>query len=163
MVEQKKVKPKIEDSISEYLDGEKKRNALEFVNYLKENKMSPQWISTNSWKSCYKQKLVCFTRVYPTNSWMIRPALYNTSNPCNPYDFEKFMANEKLEEFIWENLKHCKNCLPCAPGQTMTIAGKKFHNMCGYHSVQINNPDITTINNSKKILEYKKNIIISGK
>ena len=162
MSEQKIIKPKIEDSISEYLTGGKKKNALEFIGYLRENKMSPHWNSTNSWKSSYKQKLICFTRVYPDNSWMIRPALYNTSNPCDPDDFDKFILNEGLEEFIWENIKTCQNCLPCSPGISITIAGKEFHNRCGYHSVQINNPDVSAINITKRILEYKKNAIIKG-
>lgn len=156
----KKIKPKIEAAISEYLNGDRKKNALEFISYLKANGMSPHWNSTNSWKACYRQKLVCFIKVYDSGSWQIRPALYNTSNPCVPCDFEKFIIEEKLEEFIWRNLKACRSCLPCAPGISIKIADKEFHNRCGYNTVQINNPDTEALLNIKKILEYKKSIIL---
>jgi hypothetical protein len=157
--EQKVTNPKIEDAILENLNGEKRKYALDFVTYLKANKMSPHWISSNSWKASYKQKLVCFIRVQ-RDFWNIRPALYNTSNPCDPTDFEKFIIGEKLEEFIWNNLKSCRNCLPCAPGKMMMIAGKELKNRCGYQSVQVNNPDIASIEKVKIILDYKKNAIL---
>jgi len=47
---QKPYKPKIDEVIGDLLDGENLIRALEFIAYLKENKMNTRWANTNSWK-----------------------------------------------------------------------------------------------------------------
>ena len=47
---QKEINPKVEDVISDYLDGEMKRIALDFIAFLRTNKMNPAWTLTNLWK-----------------------------------------------------------------------------------------------------------------
>ena len=41
--EQRKARPKIEDAIPEYMDGTMKAAALDFIAWLRANKMSPGW------------------------------------------------------------------------------------------------------------------------
>jgi hypothetical protein len=48
---QKNVRPKIEDNLGDILEGERLKHALEFITYLRANKMSPAWASENSWKA----------------------------------------------------------------------------------------------------------------
>ena len=57
--EQKALKLKIEDEIPKFLDGEMKQSALDFIAYMRANKMQPAWLSTNSWKANYKGQNIC--------------------------------------------------------------------------------------------------------
>jgi hypothetical protein len=151
--EQKKVKPEIEDVISERLPCDSKSNALEFVSYLRANKTKPRWGAANSWKVSYKNQTVCFVRI-KDNSWIIQPAPYD-----NPNEYDELIAAENLTEFIWGNLKPCCNCGPCKPGKRVTIGGKTFENTCGYFSIQFCDPDITALAMAKKFVEFKKRLI----
>ena len=89
---QKKIKPMIEDVISEYLVGENKEMSLEFFSYLRKNKIKPIWTTHNSWKATYKNKVICYIRLprdesdnYSKQShalewklhWLVTPHLYN--------------------------------------------------------------------------------------
>ena len=51
MPTQKKPKPEIENVIPEYLDGDMKKTALDFVAWLRANKMNPVWASANIWNN----------------------------------------------------------------------------------------------------------------
>jgi hypothetical protein len=58
--EQKTTKPVIEDIIGKFLKGDALRNAMDFIAFLRENKMNPRWHSANSWRvSGKKGKGVC--------------------------------------------------------------------------------------------------------
>lgn len=47
-------------TILNLIDNDEKQNALDFINYLKLNKLSLQWGSANSWRINYKSKCVCY-------------------------------------------------------------------------------------------------------
>jgi len=57
-------KPAIEDVIADVLNGDAKKNALDFVSYLQKNKMKPVWASANAWKVSYKGQVICYIRLY---------------------------------------------------------------------------------------------------
>jgi len=57
-------KPVIEDSICDLLGGDARKNALDFIAYLRENKLNPQWSAANAWKVNYKTFSVCFIRLH---------------------------------------------------------------------------------------------------
>lgn len=51
-----KLKPKPEEMITSLLPPSKKDDALNFLAWLRENKLSPKWCSTNKWRFDYKGK-----------------------------------------------------------------------------------------------------------
>ena len=55
-------KPKIDDVIGNLLAGENLNRALEFINYLKNNKISIQWTNTCTWKAVKKGVAVCYIK-----------------------------------------------------------------------------------------------------
>ena len=117
--EQKKIRPKIEDIIPQYLDGDEKKSALEFIAYLRANKMSPGWAGfTNAWKATNKGGTICYMKLgagsgasnIKNNKWVVAPFLENLSK------YEDNIINENLQPLLWENVFYCvqkpKDSLP---------------------------------------------------
>ena len=54
---QKNIRPKIEDVICEYFADvpQTQQNALDFVSWLRANKMSPTWAATDTWAFGFKK------------------------------------------------------------------------------------------------------------
>ena len=102
-LEQKKTKPKIEDIVAEYEFSHSgaKETVLEFIAWLKANKISLGWASSNTWKIAYKGRRIGSIRFYE-GSLYIDP-------PFNPKDsnLEYYIINENLAEIIWANIEFC--------------------------------------------------------
>ena len=64
-------KPKIEQIISEYLDGDMKKTALEFAKYMRESQIPLKLCTTNTWrwKALYNGKR--FIKVKPFVVWYL--------------------------------------------------------------------------------------------
>ena len=151
--DQKNNKPKIEEIASDYYK-EHKDNILDFIKYLKDNKMTSQWVSVNSWKIFHKSKDVAFLKLYE-GSWYVDPIV-----DFKDSEFELFLKKEKLGTIVLDNIEKCISCLPngqCTPGRTIKIMGKEYSNVC--HSLRFKDPKDNEIECIKKIFEYRKNII----
>lgn len=176
--EQKNIKPNIEDVIPYYLDDENKKNALEFVSYLRENKIKPVWATQNNWKATYKGKIIYYLRLPTTKhhflnkkktdendwlrSWVVTPYVLHY------HEYADLIINEGLQDFFWNNMRFCINVLTgecnshgCAPGIDMNVLGKDFKNLChfvksGANTMWVVNPDETEINSIKKLLDFEK-------
>jgi hypothetical protein len=156
--EQGKVKPKIEDIVSTYFNGETKEIVLDFIAYLLSNKMTPQWASVNSWKISFKSKGVAYIKLW-NGSWYIDPDV-----DFGDSAFEIYATNEKLEKNIVANIEKCINCLPngkCTPGRSVKIFGKDFTNVC--HAPRFQNPNVKELDCIKKIFEYRKGLVAENK
>jgi len=169
--EQLKTKPKVEDVMNEILDGDILKNALDFVAYLRENKMNPKWTATNAWWVDYKGKRLVSIRVGPkepgpwgygleSRSWHIGHWLqgFALSHDLSK-EFEDSIAYDKFKEFVWNNMQPCKKCMSCAPGHSGTYFGKKFDSVCYF---RVENPDTGTLEFVKKLLDCKKKVIAAN-
>jgi len=169
MPTQKKPKPEIENVIPEYLDGDMKKTALDFVAWLRANKMNPVWASANIWKATYKGGTICALQlpisgysVYK-NSWIISPHL----NRINEYETE--IASEELQDTVLDCIVYCDHasgcsghgCSPnkfCAGGDTKTILNKELSGVCcagcnaAFAFTRICDPDLTAVSNIKKLI-----------
>ena len=152
MPNQKKLKPKIEDVILDLVKEEHQKAALDFVGYIRLNKMTPAWASQNSWKVSYKGQVLCYIRTAGTapyhnlddGSWHINFSVYSD------YVYEVPVSNEAIE-MIWNKVKHCTNCYNCAPANHLTINGKEFDKVC-HQWLIVKNPDA-------EMLECLKNLV----
>ena len=161
---QKKSKPQIEEVFLKYLEGDTKKAALDFVSYMRENKMAPTWASANSWKCSYKGKGVCYIRTHgtawkhtsDTASWSI--TLYGDYVYGDMIDqYNNFVVNKNYQNIIWNNraLKKCHRCQPqkCASngneaaftGFRMVFYGKTFENVCRNGDTSFSDSDERTI------------------
>ena len=175
---QKKIKPKIEDIYSECLAGDTKQTALDFVAYMRENKMAPVWASANSWKCSCKGKGICYIRTHGTAwnhtsdlaSWSV--TLYGDyiyGDAVNRY--YDFVVNENYQDIIWNTraLKKCHRCQPqkCAAagtedgfaGFSMVFFGKTFENVCRNGDTSFSDPDARTIAYIKGAIEILRSTI----
>lgn len=164
---EKQKNPKIEQVITDLLDGEMKKNALDFITYLRENKItiSISNASQGTWKVCYKGKGLGRIWVHK-NRWIACPYAVYTE------EFESYMTNENMQNIIWNNLFICHRCQPhiCAPqankseeafvGNTKKYFGKEFNNICKHWDAYFRSPDEKTINCLKKMIDFKKQTII---
>jgi len=150
-VEQKNTRPKIEDVACEFLDGEKLKNALNFVAYLRTNKMSPVWASWNHWRISSKGRGVCSVKIglpgfsSRYNAWRIE---FQSSG----FDDEKLLPDERLKEIVWANVKNCKHCANCIPTPCKTILGKEFERSC---NIEFWNPGIEEIECAKQVIQVR--------
>ena len=171
--QQEKTKPLIEDVIPEFLDGENKKTALEFVAYMRENKMRPTWKRHNSWNAMCKGKSICYIRLAKYDR-SFQVSKHSSESDCehwrvmlqlkelNKSKFEGFNFDEEMKNFICDNLYNCTpNCPnPCNRGNKIVVFGKELEKRCGSaldngHLV-IANPNEAEINCIKKLLELEK-------
>jgi len=147
------LKSKIAIAMSESLNGEDKANALKFISFLSENKLSPQHMSPNAWKVNYSDTRIFRIRLdVKKANWTVElmPTLFGNPAP-HPTDFDTFIDNENLREFINSKMKICRNCYPkkCARKEL----SEEFNTIC---NVNWANPNNEAINNLIKMTDYWK-------
>ena len=155
---EKQLKPKIDEVVADILHGENLKNALELISFIKENKISLRWSSTNCWQLYYKSKRIGLIRMtekaYPmyalgANSWLFSP--WGSDDVI-----DALTDDEKAKNVIWNNVRICSNCGSCGPGWERTVLGKVFEKTC-HAWLNMINPDKQTVECIKQILEIKKN------
>ena len=152
---QKKARPKIEDVIPEYMNGDMNESALDFVAWLRSNKLTPGQYGINRWKVSNKGTGICFI-VLGSNVWKQHDSWVIRLDLTHIKEYEAEMLNEGLKEFVWANIHHCWHCAGCAPGVDMTIMGKEYQGLCKTMILYSCDPGETEINAIKKLLEFEK-------
>jgi len=159
MSDGKNAKPEIEDVISKVLSGDEQKNALNFVAYLRENKLNPKWSAANAWTVSSKTFRVCFIRLHgaadyhnlEAGAWHILPFIG---------EYEDTSLSDELKEIVWANKKPCKTCGQCAL-QVSNIFGKKFDIACE-GSILFLNPNSKEVECAKKLVELRRHAIKEG-
>ncbi|MBQ8402712.1 MAG: hypothetical protein IJX14_12380 [Clostridia bacterium] len=124
---------KIETYIAEFLSGDMRQTALDFIAYLREMGLtfyrdtSPCWKDKiYYWVKC-GDACVCFIAIKdpdePENHWTV------WSDDSDAY--EDASVAEELRETGWRYVDHCGNCGSCGGGKQKVIFGKKFDGVCG--------------------------------
>jgi len=155
----KNAKPKIEDVANSVLIGDALQNALDFIAYLRENKLNPSWSATNAWKVSSKTFTVCFIRLHgaaeyhglAAGEWNITPFIG---------EYEADALSDENKEIVWANKRTCSSCGQCAL-KLDAVFGKKYDYACEA-AVCFRNPDAKAVNCAKKIVELRKNEIKAG-
>ena len=152
---QKAVKPKIEDVVGDFLNKDLQKNLMDFLGFLQENKLTPRWQSSNSWKVSYKGKGICFIKIVEPSSWFVMHSAITSEKWLVGYDA---YFSDELKAFIWKNVKGgwCpNNC----KGRSRTFFGKEFNDVCTCWGVRTENPSGAALENSKKVVLAVKNFI----
>ena len=155
----KNAKPIIEDIIGNILSGDALKNALDFVAYLRANKLNPQWSATNAWKVSSKTFNVCFIRLHGAadyhnlaeGEWHILPFIG---------EYKADTLSDEFKELVWQNKKNCRTCGQCALKLNM-IFGKEYDNACE-GSILFLNPNEKAVECAKKIIELRINETKAG-
>lgn len=157
MSEQKKVKPNVEDVVSNHLSGDTAKNALDFVAFMKQNKLSLRHTSGNNWKAMYRGKSVCYMLVN-NEDWILRFSHFTREKWF--VDYDKHIVNAGLKEFILDNVNP-RNCpgRDCNISRDKTILGKTFDEVCTCWPLYLRNLDGADLDNIKKFVLVVKQII----
>lgn len=163
---QKELKPKVDDVSRELLGEDKLENVLSFLEFLKANKLTPRWYTTNSWVVKYKNKEVCRIKL----DWMPRPSdkesfwaiCYNHFTRQKWFSVDDITV-DGLKEFIWNNINPPHGCNRkegrCKGWQNVTILGKSFKAVCGCYPLVVKNPDGKTLEYVKEFVLLIKDVI----
>jgi len=162
---QKNTKPAIEDILELFLEGDRLKNALNFVAYLRENNMNPRWCAANSWRvTGKKSKPICridlggtkhiWTSHFGIGDWQI-----SELEGLERKYLDDFVSDNEVSTFVWDNIKPCQKCSDKCGNRHRTYAGKDFAHCCGF---VIKNPEPKGLDIAKKLVEANKNHIYAN-
>ena len=147
--EQTKTRPKIEAMADKYEFSCKsaKEALLGFLAWLKANKFTYGWASSNAWKIAYKSKRIGTIRFHGGNLYL--DPFMAENNPA----YVNYLMCEKLAAIIEANIHYCVACCTsCAMSRNLTIE-KKYENIC---CVRFTNPGPAEIECMNKLMEWYK-------
>jgi len=132
---EKKIKPKIETVAQELLDGEMLIGFNEFINFLKNEKISLSWTSFNGWNANYKGKRV--GKLYLRDGKNFFDIVIDTVN-CFKDDYDTYLEEQpgEIADMFLERVSHqCVHCRPTCScshnsGKTVQVFGKQYENAC---------------------------------
>ena len=148
---------KIEVELNEDLSGDRLKNALNFIAYMKTNDMTTHAEHHSAFE--YKGEWVCIVCIIPVDDvpgWVI------FDNPLTS-KFDNFPVDEDLKEFAWANVNICTSCggssgCGSQPGRTKIIFGKEFNNICT-SDVAFWNPDADALKKIMQMIDiWKKSV-----
>jgi len=152
---QERIKPLIEDAINQSLDCDMKRNALDFVAYVRTNKLNLSWGGViNTWKATCKGSPICYIRVDTAHNekyaWSAGVRLHHFR------EYENIIISEGLHDEIFENLSHC-DCHPnkCGHAKKDTVFGKEIVRCWSVLGFGSREPDEAMIERIKWLLELE--------
>ena len=158
----------MEEVIFACLDGDIQDAAMDFAVWMSENKLPFKICTstTRSQRAIYNGKVICQMQVYADNEfgvspkhnpaipqhWVVTIFLWDIDNNSNA------VTAEGMQDFVWNNIAHCVKCKRvCDGGRTLTILNKEIDGICRNRlCVEVKNPDVATIKNLKKLIEFEK-------
>jgi len=161
---------KIEDHLRAALSGDRQKDALDYLAYLKAtgisitSKFSPEPLvigdapdgKFHSYEFGTDNGLVCFLVIQPCEfGWTIDIASHS--------GHQNFPADEKVKAFAWEHARICQHFITngkecgCGnqPGSRIILFGKEINNSCN-GNVEINNPHGETLELAKRLADVWK-------
>ena len=157
---------RIEDFIVEVLSYDARKNALDFVAYLRagdmqfERSTTSYWADKLYWYVKYQDEFVGFILVNgyglvgdetEPEGWIFWSDDYNSDL------FANYPLDEHTKEIAWNHVDFGT----CGGGLTRKLFGKEFSPVCGTN-FRFNNPNPEILECVKKLVEIRKNDIIGG-
>lgn len=152
---QKAIKPKIENVAGNFVHQKNMENLNDFLGFLTDSKLKPQWASGNSWAVKYRSKTVCHIK-FDSMSWFIMFSKLARENWLDGYN--KYFTDNEAKKFVWENVKGPK-CPRDCKGNKITFFGEEFSDVCSCWAIRAENPDRAGLEGSKKLILAIKDII----
>jgi len=164
--EQARLKPKIEEVIYQFYDGEMLKIALDFVTNLRANKITPAWSSPQKWKANYKGKLICMITL-PDRGFNI--PMCATLLLGNVDTYKEQIKEKELQNLLFDDITYCaysenSNVLcslnkPCVGGEIRTVLGQNLSGVCHFSTkehVRVSINSTSKINDVLTLLELEQ-------
>lgn len=154
----------IDHFINETLAGEAKRNALDFIAYLRADELLFErclygfWEDKLYWVVKYKDETICqiFVNGYKEGDWVV------WSDDSGSNSFFDFSLDEYIKEVAWKNVGYCGSGGCCRDmGTRKVIFGKAFDNVC-LAILRFDNPNAEAVTCLKKMVEVRKADIMNN-
>ena len=162
---QKSNKPTIEAVVEQLLDGDGKKDFIQFLDWLKQEKIRLQWGSTNSFNANYKSKRVARIEIGRGGKNEINHVsiIIHTAERDKFDGYLEGQTDEIVSIFMKSISKICNECGNCAPGKTFDMSGKHYERVCfdglGSHGLRYINPDAGQVETVKKLMNARKDYI----
>lgn len=164
---------KIEAVIGSVLTGDAKKNALDFVAYLRAKDI-PFDESENYWEVKYKGECICFLWISGTGDlpgpWTIWSA--QVPGPWATWDdgedksqqYGDFSTDEGTKQIAWAHVNPCANCGGCdnLGGKRKRVLGKEFDNLCN-STLAFTNPDTEALECAKKMIDARIDQVLKSR
>ena len=162
----------IQDVAKDFLDSEKQKCLMDFLEFLKGNKLTPRRSTSVAWIVKHKGKIVCHVRLLveeKTHSaaldnctikdWCITHSHFSREKWF--VNYEKYFDDEMIQ-FVLAHIQE-----PICPRRgwanncryKITLWGKKFYNVCNCQPFIITNPQGDDLECSKKLILIIKSYI----
>ena len=163
----------IEDVAKDFLDGDKLECLIDFLAFLKNNKLIPRRSTSVAWVVKYKGKIVCHVRLLvEEKTWSSKLDNCTIKDWCITHshfsrekwfvNYEKYFTDEEMIQFVLDRIQE-----PVCPrkGWTnncqyrITLWGKEFHSVCNCQPFINTNPRGVGLERSKKLILIIKSYI----
>lgn len=135
--------PNIEDYVLNELSADDRDIALDFINYLKDSRLTFYKDNCECWKDKIYywvkcgDKCVCFIAINDPDEKDNRWTVWSDDMELP----EKYPVSDSIKESAWRHIDHCGNCGSCGGGRSKEVFGRVFDNVCGC-TFRVDNPDI---------------------
>jgi len=166
MSEQKTPKPKIEDIAVGHFKNEKEKseNILDFIKFLRDNKLSPRPEPSGRYKVHYKNKYICYINFFVRWANDASPAWSVDFNREFVHNYDKYITDDELKKFIVSIITPpgCEggerhNC--GGRYHKFSLFGENYDRLCTCWPFQVKNPACDTMEIMKKLILESKLVI----
>ena len=148
---QVKQKPQIEEIAPDYLDGDALGNLLDFVAWMRANKMTPTFANKSKDGINYTSH-VCYLKLVH-GEWAIWISGKHRKHKSGFVD--DFLACEELKDIVGTGIARCGDCGHGCPPYSVTVCGTKYENVCPCCTVRLYNSDAETLKIVKRVIENR--------
>lgn len=144
----------IEDVAKEFLDDDKLKSLLDFLEFLKNIKLTPRRYTNSGWIVKFKGKTVCRLRLYAkefhysTNDWCIQHDHFSKEKWF--VNYESYFPDEEMIQFVWDHIQEPQCPRNCQ--NKIMVLGKEFHPVCYCRTFMNTNPSGVELDCSKKLI-----------
>jgi len=157
--QQKLIKPTPESLIPELCDDDMMKNALNFITWLRDNKLTPRWTGIHTWKINYRSKYICYINFAQPQQhqkfWDVK------LNRLFLSKYENYIANDELKSFVLDVIQPQMCNRKCGNLKINKEVFKKKHDkICACWPFLIKNPNGEALKNLKQLIILSRDILV---
>ncbi|MCL2361331.1 MAG: hypothetical protein FWC73_05920 [Defluviitaleaceae bacterium] len=161
---QKNKKPTPEEIATDFLEGQRLKDCLMFIEFLRSNNLPPRWIATNAWEvKPHKYKILGQLTSQILRRLRINKEEKSWSVSFHYYSqYNEYVADDGMRQLITRSLyvkrRFCHG-EGCRATVDLNVFGKIFNKMCCNEQIMIVNPSGEDLEHTKNLLLLTKEIV----
>lgn len=140
------------EAVIDLLPADKKVVFNEFIDSVKNKKLTPHWYATNAFKIAYLNRAVFRFTINKDGSISL---FFTVADKCGLDDVLQSLQ-EDLQKFYFSNIRRCIHCNPAhGNGRIIRILDNEY-GVCAEPEMRINNPTKEQLDYILKFIEVRK-------